>query len=438
MKAIRTQIIKPVDIPWTDFSRIMSDLQYKSAKILNHCMSNYYLWQTEKEAIKQAEGKYPSLKDFPMPTGRLYHEARAMFPEISSNTVTSIVRKAELRWKTDCKQVFFSMEKSLSSFRKTHPLLVKDNQWRMEKDSAGNCVLDVTFFSREYAGDAPARIKMILFYKGLNSGQKAVFDRILSGEYKKSAIQIARNPKKSKWFVTFVYEPEKQELALDPEKICGIDLGVKFTFFCAARHTKDRLAAHGDEIALYRQKIRHRRRSISQAVKFSTRKGKGRNHALKPVLAIGEKERRFRDTKYHQYSRAIIDFAVKHGCGTIQLENLDGLKSAKIGNFILKDWAISALHEKLGYKAQEAGIKINWVKAAYTSQRCSTCGYIEDGNRTEQEKFKCLVCGFEENADYNAALNLATPDIEKIISESEKVRTGSSQKKQMQSGLQLF
>ena len=43
---------------------------------------------------------------------------------------------------------------------------------------------------------------------------------------------------------------------------------------------------------------------------------------------------------------------------------------------------------------------------AYTSQCCSECGHVEEGNRKSQSEFVCLVCGHSENADLNAAKNI--------------------------------
>ena len=44
--------------------------------------------------------------------------------------------------------------------------------------------------------------------------------------------------------------------------------------------------------------------------------------------------------------------------------------------------------------------------AAYTSQRCSSCGHTEPENRKTQAEFACLACGHSENADLNAAKNI--------------------------------
>ncbi|HEC42380.1 MAG TPA: transposase, partial [Bacteroides sp.] len=48
------------------------------------------------------------------------------------------------------------------------------------------------------------------------------------------------------------------------------------------------------------------------------------------------------------------------------------------------------------------------VDSRYTSQRCSGCGHTAKENRPSQAVFRCLDCGYEENADVNAARNILT------------------------------
>ena len=46
------------------------------------------------------------------------------------------------------------------------------------------------------------------------------------------------------------------------------------------------------------------------------------------------------------------------------------------------------------------------MHSAYTSKQCPICGCIDDDNRNTQEVFKCVECGYETNADFNAAVNI--------------------------------
>lgn len=46
------------------------------------------------------------------------------------------------------------------------------------------------------------------------------------------------------------------------------------------------------------------------------------------------------------------------------------------------------------------------VPAAYTSQTCHECGHVALENRDSQAVFRCVGCGYEANADVNAAMNI--------------------------------
>jgi hypothetical protein len=47
------------------------------------------------------------------------------------------------------------------------------------------------------------------------------------------------------------------------------------------------------------------------------------------------------------------------------------------------------------------------VRAAYSSQECPRCHFVDRANRPNQRTFKCVVCGYEDHADHKAAGTLA-------------------------------
>ena len=55
--------------------------------------------------------------------------------------------------------------------------------------------------------------------------------------------------------------------------------------------------------------------------------------------------------------------------------------------------------------SNDAGVQIHYVNPIYTSQRCSQCGWVRKTNR-KGKRFKCDKCGYEHDADLNAAVNV--------------------------------
>jgi transposase len=56
---------------------------------------------------------------------------------------------------------------------------------------------------------------------------------------------------------------------------------------------------------------------------------------------------------------------------------------------------------------QKAPGRIEKVNPAFTSQRCAACGHVARESRESQALFLCVACGHTDNADVNAAKNIA-------------------------------
>jgi len=51
--------------------------------------------------------------------------------------------------------------------------------------------------------------------------------------------------------------------------------------------------------------------------------------------------------------------------------------------------------------------RVERVNPAFTSQRCSACGHLAPESRESQALFRCIACAYTDNADVNAAKNIA-------------------------------
>ena len=60
-------------------------------------------------------------------------------------------------------------------------------------------------------------------------------------------------------------------------------------------------------------------------------------------------------------------------------------------------------------------LSVSITPAAYTSQTCNVCGYIDKDNRPNQHTFRCKNCGYTDNADFNAAKNIRNRIVNPVL-----------------------
>ena len=72
---------------------------------------------------------------------------------------------------------------------------------------------------------------------------------------------------------------------------------------------------------------------------------------------------------------------------------------------LLNNWNLGLLHTAIEQKCEENCVRLHYINPKYTSRTCPICGHIDKRNR-EGTIFKCVKCGFEDNADLNAARNI--------------------------------
>lgn len=135
----------------------------------------------------------------------------------------------------------------------------------------------------------------------------------------------------------------------------------------------------------------------------------GTKSAKRHLCRLSGKEKRFKADINHQISKSVISLLVPGS--TIVLEDLTGIRDNRTKKKLrsaINSWNYYQLEQFLKYKAEVKGIHIEYVDARYTSQRCSKCGFISRSNRKSQSDFKCKECGFELNADLNAARNIVS------------------------------
>lgn len=255
------------------------------------------------------------------------------------------------------------------------------------------------------------KLTLVSRFSWKDSGSIAILRRIMSGEYQLSDSQIQKGKKGLMLYLSYSFQPEQPQL--DPERVCGVDLGVVIPAVCAVNFGPERLPiGYGSDVMAARSKFRAVRRRKQQRMGLYSKTRK---------WEMSEKEVNWINTYYHALTRQVIKFALQNGCGTIHIEDLSTLRQKQMKNEYQRLlWVPSKFGQLLDYKAKELGIRIVKVNPRNTSRRCSQigCGHISENNRISQSKFVCEKCGDPDkpiDADYNAARNIALADEEAII-----------------------
>ncbi|HEX3309824.1 MAG TPA: transposase [Streptosporangiaceae bacterium] len=209
------------------------------------------------------------------------------------------------------------------------------------------------------------------------------------------------------WHVAFAAIPDPVPGPGNGE-VVGIDRGVAVS---AALSTGELLHVSGLTVR-ERKRLRRLERKLARA-----RRGSERRKGVR--LAIARLKARETDRRKDWAEKASTDIARRFD--TIRVEDLltkNMTRSAKgsAGNpgrnvrqksglnreILRSGWGL--LVRRLEEKAAS---RVEKIKPAFTSQRCSACGHVDAKSRESQARFVCTACGFACNADVNAARNIA-------------------------------
>jgi putative transposase len=210
-----------------------------------------------------------------------------------------------------------------------------------------------------------------------------------------------------RWHIAFAARPEPIP-APGNGQVVGVDRGVTVS---AALSTGEKLTVPG----LSRGETTRLRRLQRRLGR--TKRGSKRRQRLKTRIArlraretdrrkdwvektSTELARRFDVIRVEQLSIASMTRSAR---GTVDQPGRNVRAKGGLNRGILAaGWGL--LVTRLQHKAHG---RIEEIPAAYTSQTCAACRHCAPGNRESQAVFRCVACGHQDNADVNAARNIA-------------------------------
>ena len=222
--------------------------------------------------------------------------------------------------------------------------------------------------------------------------------RAIKGTLKQVAVSLSAG----EWYVSILTEREVVEPIHPSKSSIGIDMGVAHFATLSDGSTIEPL----NSFRKYEKKLAKLQRKQARCKKFSSNWQKIKSRIQRLHLHIANARKDF----LHKASTMI---SKNHAVVVLEDLKVRNMSSAKAGgkrksglNKSILDQGWFEFRRQLTYKLAWLGGSLIAIPPQYTSQTCSRCGCVDRQNRQTQAKFKCTACGFEFNADHNAALNI--------------------------------
>ena len=209
------------------------------------------------------------------------------------------------------------------------------------------------------------------------------------------------------WFICVGIEIEDNKEQLTNEGI-GIDLGIKDLAICSDGNTYKNINKT-QKIKKLEKRKRRLQRSISRKY-LNNKKGdsycKTSNiiKSEKRLLKLNHRLTNIRNNYLHQVTSEII----KRNPSFITIEdlNVSGMMNNRHLSKAIQQQKLYEFRRQLEYKCKWNNIELRIVDRFYPSSKlCHSCGCIKTDLKLSDRIYKC-DCGYVEDRDYNASLNL--------------------------------
>ena len=191
----------------------------------------------------------------------------------------------------------------------------------------------------------------------------------------------------------------------------GIDLGIK-DLAVVSNGRKFKNINKSSKVKRLEKRLRREQRRLSR--KYESKKKKGGKIA---TASANIEKQKLKVQKLHQrideirkdYENKVIQEIVKQKSRFITVEDLN-VKGMMKNRHLAKAVAaqrFNCLLTKLKRKAEIIGIEVHMVDRFYPSSKtCHVCGHIHKGLKLTDRVYVCPECGYTEDRDFNASLNL--------------------------------
>lgn len=219
--------------------------------------------------------------------------------------------------------------------------------------------------------------------------------------------------KAGRYYVSVLVDEQKQQTPALNNFGIGIDLGLKDFAICSNGRTYNNINKCS-QIRKLEKKLRREQRSLSRKYENYKKlnnnlKGAAtRQNILKQKLKVQRLYQRLDNIRTDYINKVISELAkTKPMWITIEDLNVSGMMKNKHLSKAIAQQKFFEFRTKLLVKCNEYGIELRIVDRFYPSSKtCHNCGSIKSDLKLSDRIYHCDECGYTEDRDYNASLNL--------------------------------
>jgi putative transposase len=221
---------------------------------------------------------------------------------------------------------------------------------------------------------------------------------------------VTVSQKAGRWFISVQTALEVEQPLPEAKSIVGIDVGI----VQYAALSDGTFVAPVNSLKTHLLRLRTLQRQLSRKQKFSRNwvKAKSRIQKLQTHIANVRRDHIHKTTHAISKNHAIVvveDLRIRNmsasAGGTKEAPGRNVRAKAGLNRSIM-DQGWFEFRRQLDYKLAWRGGELLAVPAYNTSRACSCCGNVAAENRQTQAIFQCVSCGYQANADTNAARNI--------------------------------
>lgn len=216
--------------------------------------------------------------------------------------------------------------------------------------------------------------------------------------------------KAGRYYVSVLVEEQEQLKPVLIDFGIGIDLGLKDFAVCSNGKTYKNINK-SSQIRKLEKKLKREQRSLSRKYESYNKNLKGgaaRQNIQKQKLKVQKLHQRLDNIRTDQINKVISELVkTKPMWITIEDLNISGMMKNRHLSKAIAQQKFFEFRTKLLAKCSAYGIELRIVDRFYPSSKtCHNCGSVKADLKLSDRTYRCCECGYTEDRDYNASLNL--------------------------------